>query len=114
MVCPRPAEGPIAGQGPLVSAHFDMDEEKRTVKRTFGILAVFGVVVWFGNPLSAQVQPGQPQVQQPTQPARPLQTRIGLVNMVQILKNYKKFQRIEEEIRAKSLALEKWLQPLRD
>src|SRR5262249_9718417 len=42
------------------------------------------------------------------------QTRIGLVNMVQILKNYKKFQRIEEEIRAKSLALEKWLQPLRD
>jgi len=86
-----------------------MDEEKRTVKRTFGILAglaVLGAAVYLGRIWAQPPQPAQP-------PAH-VQTRSGLVNMVQILKNYKKFQRIEEEIRAKSLALENWLKPLRD
>jgi Skp family chaperone for outer membrane proteins len=84
------------------------NEENRTVKRTVGLtkLAALGIAVYLGTQLWAQV-PGQPA---PTAPApaaaRPLQTRIGLVNMVKVLKEYKKFQVIEEPIKKRSQELE--------
>jgi len=67
-----------------------------------------------GKPLPAQA----PATAQPTQPAatqapRPLQTRIGLMNMVHVLKNYKKFMAIEENIKKRAGELEKTLEPFR-
>jgi Skp family chaperone for outer membrane proteins len=41
----------------------------------------------------------------------PLQTRIGLLNMVQVLKNYKKFQATEQNIKKRAEELEKTLTP---
>jgi Skp family chaperone for outer membrane proteins len=48
--------------------------------------------------------------QAPTAP-HPLQTRIGLLNMVQVLKNYKKFQAMEQSIKKRAEELEKTLVP---
>jgi Skp family chaperone for outer membrane proteins len=87
------------------------------VKRTVGILkgvATLGIAVYLGSQLWAQ-QPAQPPPAAPPQSAaRPLQTRIGLVNMVQVLKEYKKFQVIENPIRTRQGELEKKLEGIRN
>jgi Skp family chaperone for outer membrane proteins len=51
--------------------------------------------------------------QAPTAP-HPLQTRIGLLNMVQVLKNYKKFMAMEQNIKKRAEELEKTLEPYRN
>lgn len=51
--------------------------------------------------------------QAPTAP-RPLQTRIGLLNMVQVLKNYKKFMAMEQNIKKRAEELEKTLEPYKN
>lgn len=79
------------------------------MKRTVGLtkLAALGIAVYLGSQLYAQVAAPQPAAQ------KPLQTRIGLVNMVKVLKEYKKFQAIEEPIRKRSQELEKVLEGYR-
>jgi Skp family chaperone for outer membrane proteins len=109
VICPRSTEASIAGPGPLVSAN--LDEEKRTVKRK--VIALAGLVTlaaaaYFGNRIAAQTPAPAPAT-----PPRPLQTRIGLLNMVQVLKNYKKFQAMEETIKKRATDLEKTLEPYR-
>jgi len=76
---------------------------KRTVFGHLTKLAALGLAVYLGAQLWAQTTP-QPAAQ--TAAAKPLQTRIGLVNMVKVLKEYKKFQAIEEPIKKRSLELE--------
>jgi Skp family chaperone for outer membrane proteins len=66
-------------------------------------LAALGIAVYLGAQLWAQAQ--QPAAQPAAQP-KPLQTRIGLVNMVKVLKEYKKFQAIEEPLKKRSQELE--------
>jgi Skp family chaperone for outer membrane proteins len=73
------------------------------VKKTLALvacLAALGVAVCGDVTSWAQAQvappPGQPPV---AQPPRPPQTRIGMVNMVYVLKNYRKFQNVEAEIK---------------
>jgi len=79
------------------------------VKRKAGILArlvVLGVVVYLGGRLCAQ-QPVAP-------PAQPTPTRIGMVNMVEVVKNYKKAQNLEAELRRLQQEWENKLKPFRD
>jgi Skp family chaperone for outer membrane proteins len=83
------------------------DEEKRTVKSKLIALAVL-------VPLMAAVYiGGRSSAQTPAPTPRPLQTRIGLLNMVQVLKNYKKFQGIEDNIKHYAQGVEKSLEPFR-
>jgi Skp family chaperone for outer membrane proteins len=76
-------------------------------------MATVSGAIWFaGNLLAQQAQPlPQPQPQ-PAQ-VRPLQTRIALMNMVQVLKHYRKFQAVEENIKKRAGELEKSLEPFR-
>jgi Skp family chaperone for outer membrane proteins len=72
------------------------------------ILAVFGAATYFGKRVDAQ-QPGVPGVpgvaaQQPT--------RIGLVNMVAVLKSYRKFTTVETELKRLQSAWEEKLKPM--
>ena len=79
------------------------------MKRKAGILArlvVLGVVVYLGGRLCAQ-QPVAP-------PAQPTPTRIGMVNMVEVVKNYKKAQNLEAELRRLQQEWENKLKPFRD
>ena len=76
------------------------------MKRTVVILAGFGILA--GAYLWAQT-PGNPPPAQ-----RPLQTRIALINMVQVLKNYKKFTYFESQIRDKAQAMDKAVRPMKD
>ena len=75
-------------------------------------LAVLGVVAWSGNLVTAQ-QPVAPAPAAPVAAPRPLQTRIGLMNMVQVLKEYKKFMAIEENIKKRAMEIDAGLQPFR-
>lgn len=87
------------------------NEENRTVKRTVGILtglAALGVMAYFGSFLWAQA-PAQPTGQPTAQPAG----RIGILNMVEVLKNYKKFANTEAQLRQLQQTLEKRLEPYR-
>lgn len=84
---------------------------KRTVIFLAG-MATVGSAIWFGSRLAAQAQPPAP-APAPAVAPRPLQTRIGLMNMVQVLKNYKKFTAIEENIKKRASELEKELEPFR-
>ncbi|MBY0527686.1 MAG: OmpH family outer membrane protein [Gemmataceae bacterium] len=80
------------------------------MKRTFGILAglaTLGVAAYVGTQLWAQ----QPAAQPPA--AQPQPTRIGIVNMVAVLKSYKKYTNMEAELRARAQELEKKLEPFR-
>ncbi len=84
------------------------------MKRTVGIIrgmAALGIAVYVTTQLFAQAPPPAAPVA-PAQP-RPLQTRIGIVNMVVILKDYKKFQTIEQPIREKSKFYEQKLEGYR-
>jgi len=102
----------LRDRGRFVSAL--MDEEKRTVKRkltALAMLAMLAVVAWSGNLVTAQAPVAAPQA--PVAAPRPLQTRIGLMNMVQVLKEYKKFMAIEESIKKRAMEIDGGLQPFR-
>jgi Skp family chaperone for outer membrane proteins len=82
---------------------------KKTVAIVLG-LATLGAAVYCGNRLAAQAPaPGQVQPA-----ARPLQTRIGLINMFQVLKNYKKFQNLELQIKTRAQQLDDTIKPIRE
>ncbi|OAI46932.1 hypothetical protein AYO44_01775 [Planctomycetaceae bacterium SCGC AG-212-F19] len=86
-----------------------------TVKRTailFVGLATVGSAIWFAGRLAAQ-NPAPAPAAAPAAAARPLQTRIGLINMVQVLKHYRKFQALEDNIKKRAVELEKSLEPFR-
>ena len=79
------------------------------MNRTVSILAGLGLLavgVYVGSRLEAQ--------QPPATPPRPLQTRIGLINMVQVLKNYKKFQNFEAKMKDQQAAAEAQMKPFKD
>jgi Skp family chaperone for outer membrane proteins len=78
---------------------------KRTVSIAVG-LGLLAVGVYVGSQLRAQAPA--------TTAPRPLQTRIGLINMVQVLKNYKKFQNFEQKMRDQTAAAENTLKPFKD
>ncbi len=65
--------------------------------------------VLFGARLLAQQ--GQPPAGQPVQPPRPPQTRIAVMNMLQVLKNYKKFVNMEAEMKNLQRKLEMSIEP---
>jgi Skp family chaperone for outer membrane proteins len=70
------------------------------VKRTLGILAVvatLGAVVYLGSRVWAQQQPYNGGTQ-----AAPMQTHIALVNLAQVIKNYKKYQAFEDNLKQQS------------
>ena len=72
------------------------------MKRTFGILAgvaTLGVAAYLGSHLSAQ-QYQQPQGSTPPAAAAPLRTRIALVNLNQVIKNYEKYVNFQTELKA--------------
>jgi Skp family chaperone for outer membrane proteins len=74
------------------------EQENRTVKKTVlaaGTILVLGVL-WYVGPLS-----GQAQSQNNPQPAAatPARTRIALLNLTYVIKNYVKYQHFQEEIK---------------
>jgi Skp family chaperone for outer membrane proteins len=75
-------------------------------------LAALAIAVYLGSQVWAQVA-GQPAAP-PAPAAHPIQTRVGLVNMVYILKEYKKFQAIEAPIKARSMEWDKKLTEYRN
>jgi len=78
------------------------------VKRKAGILvglAVLGMVAYLGTRVWAQ---------QPAPPAQAAPTRIGMLNMVEVVKNYKKAQNLEGELRRLQQEWENKLKPFRD
>jgi Skp family chaperone for outer membrane proteins len=77
------------------------NREKRKVKRTFAVMAGFaalGLMVYVGSHLSAQA---------PVAAAAPAQTRVAVINLLQVIKNYNKAKFYETE-------LEGTLKPYRD
>lgn len=70
------------------------------MKRTLIIVAGFATLA-AGVYLASRVGAQTYQPAQGTQPtAAPLRSRIAVINMVQVLKNYKKFQNAEAEVKA--------------
>lgn len=84
---------------------------KRTAIVLMG-MATVGTAIWFAGRLAAQA-PAPAPAGTPAPAARPLQTRIGLMNMVQVLKHYRKFQALEDNIKKRATELEKSLEPFR-
>jgi Skp family chaperone for outer membrane proteins len=79
------------------------------VKRKAGALVglvVLGMATYLGSRGGAQ-QPAQPA-------AQPAPTRIGMLNMVEVVKNYKKAQNMESELRRLQQEWENKLKPFRD
>jgi Skp family chaperone for outer membrane proteins len=64
-------------------------------------LALAGLAFWVGSRMQAQAP-------------RPLQTRVALINMVQVLKNYKKAQAFEGQIRDRVKGMEATLKPYQE
>jgi Skp family chaperone for outer membrane proteins len=84
-----------------------LEQENRTVKSKAGILAglvVLGVAVYLGSRLAAQ-QPA---------PAPAPPTHIGILNMVEVIKGYKKAQNMEANLRQLQTDWENKLKPFRD
>jgi Skp family chaperone for outer membrane proteins len=82
------------------------------VKRTVSILvgvATLGVGVYLGSCLWAQ----QPASSSARPAAAPLQTRIALVNLGEVIKNYQKFKMYQEQLKNDSLPLQKELEQKR-
>lgn len=73
---------------------------KRSVIIAVGV-ALMGVAFYVGSQMQAQAP-------------RPLQTRVALINMVQVLKNYKKAQNFESQIRDRAKTMEQQLKPYQD
>jgi Skp family chaperone for outer membrane proteins len=77
------------------------------VKRTFGILAgvaALGLAAYVGTRVWAQ----QGAI---SQPSAPLASRIAVINIVYVLKNYNKFQALEANLKAKGQQIEATLDP---
>jgi Skp family chaperone for outer membrane proteins len=78
------------------------------VKRKAGLLAglvVLSVVAYLESRVRAQ---------QPVQPPQAAPTRIGMLNMVEVVKNYKKAQNLEGDLRRTQQDWENKLKPFRD
>ena len=89
------------------------NEENRTVKRTVGILAgmaTLGIGVYLGSQVWAQQGAGQGAAVS----REPLKTRIAVVNLRLVLKNYKKFKNAQEDIKRKIEQAQKEFKPLED
>ena len=81
------------------------------MKRTIGILAgmaTLGMVVYLGSQVFAQQGAGN----RPTTSPEPLRTRIAVVNLVQVLKKYSKFQTSDTELKAQISKAKAELDPL--
>jgi Skp family chaperone for outer membrane proteins len=77
------------------------------VKRKVAILAILaatGAAIYLGNHADAQQPPGVPTQAAPT--------RIGLVNMVSVLKGYRKFATVEAELKRLQQSWEDKLKPM--
>jgi Skp family chaperone for outer membrane proteins len=88
------------------------NEENRTVKRTIGILAglaTLGIGAYLGSQVFAQ-QGGT--ANHPAASAEPLRTRIAVVNVVQVLKKYSKFQNADADIKRQIQETKTTLDPL--
>lgn len=88
------------------------NEENRTVKRTIGILAglaTLGIGAYLGSQVFAQ-QGGT--AIHPAASSEPLRTRIAVVNVVQVLKKYSKFQNADASIKQQIQETKKTLEPL--
>jgi Skp family chaperone for outer membrane proteins len=88
------------------------NEENRTVKRTIGILAglaTLGIGAYLGSQVFAQ-QGGT--ANHPAASSEPLRTRIAVVNVVQVLKKYSKFQNADASIKQQIQETKKTLEPL--
>jgi Skp family chaperone for outer membrane proteins len=76
------------------------------VKRTLAILAAVATLAtgaYLGNYVRAQQQGYQQgSYSQPQTQAAPLQSKIAIVNIYQVIKNYKKYQGFEADIKTKS------------
>jgi Skp family chaperone for outer membrane proteins len=82
------------------------------VKRTIGILAgmaTLGIGVYLGSQVFAQ-QPGGGN--RTTTSSEPLRTRIAVVNLVQVLKKYSKFQTCDAELKQQISKAKTELDPL--
>ncbi len=82
------------------------------MKRTVGILAgmaTLGIGVYLGSQVWAQ-QRGTPQGTAVS--SEPLKTRIAVVNLTQLLKNYTKFKSAQDEIKGKLEQAKKDFEPL--
>jgi len=79
------------------------------VKRTFAIVTAATLGIGLGLVSGAWAQTGGQAA-----PASPLRTRVALVNMVQVLKQYKKFSVIQEQLKAQIQELDKQLQGKRN
>ena len=85
------------------------------MKRRLAILsglAALGIAAFSSTGLRAQ-QPAPPQGQPPAQPSRPPQTRIAVINMVQVLKSYKKFLNMEMEMKNLQNQLQGRIEPFK-
>lgn len=88
------------------------------MKRTIGILAgvaALGVLAYVGNHVSPSFAQNRPQqyAQQP-QLAGPLKTRIAIINLGQVIKNYQKFKDFEADLKRESESYQKALVSRRD
>jgi Skp family chaperone for outer membrane proteins len=97
---PRADAKPRLWDGLLLSAN--RNEENRTVKKTaisLVAVATLGLIVYLGGYLHAQNQSQPPSgVRQTvaTAPAAPLRTRIAVVNLQQVIKQYRKWNDFEQ------------------
>jgi Skp family chaperone for outer membrane proteins len=76
------------------------EQENRTVKKavlTAGTFLVLGVL-WYVGPLSGQT-PSQPNSQAAATPEAPARTRIAILNLTYVIKNYNKYKQFQEEIK---------------
>jgi Skp family chaperone for outer membrane proteins len=86
----------------------NLNEEIRKVKRTVSILvavATLGVVIYVGSHVWAQ----QTTAPRPA-PAAPLQTRVALVNLGQVIKNYQKFKMYQDQMKTEIEPFQKELE----
>lgn len=95
-------------------------EENETVKRIVGFLAgmaTVGVAVYFGAKVWAQQPAAAPQpTTQPASaaPAQPLRTRIALINIAKVLKDYVKAQDFQKKLIETSKGYDaQYLEPIR-
>jgi Skp family chaperone for outer membrane proteins len=88
------------GPGCLVSAN--RNEENRTVKRTvitLTAMAALGATAYLGSQLRAQnpqQYTGQVQQATATAPVKPLTTRVAIINLQQVIKQYRKWTDFEQ------------------
>lgn len=70
---------------------------KKAVLAVGAILAL--VALWYVAPLSGQTQPPANNPQAAATPAAPLRTKIAILNLTYVIKNYDKYKRFQDEIK---------------